>query len=312
MRVVFLGTPEFSAHVLKYLIESGVEVVGVISKPDKPQGRSKKPVPTPVKAYITENYPNIPVYQPEKVSHPEFQTTIEALKPDLFVVVAYGEIIRESLLKIPPLGAINLHTSYLPRWRGGAPVQRAIMAGDTYSGVTIIRLVKAMDAGDMLGQEKVEISDEMTAGELEEKLLQLGKPLLLKVIREVEKGEEKALTQDPEKVTIGPKVKLEEYELFWDRPAKEIHDLIRAANPEPGAYCFMVLKGEKRRLKVFKSAVVDVKGMPGEILSFSKNRFAIGCGVKSLELLEIQPEGKRIMNASDFFRGLSEAFPTLL
>lgn len=312
MRVVFFGTPEFSKEVLQYLIESGIEVVGVISKPDKPQGRSKRLVPTPVKAYITDNHPQIPVFQPEKVSDPAFEPTLVNLKADLFVVVAYGEIIREALLSLPTIGAINLHTSYLPRWRGGAPVQRAILAGDRYSGVSIITLVKKMDAGALLGQEKVMISEDMTTGELERELLEKGKPLLLKVIREMEKGEANPQPQEESLVTIGPKVALEEYELNWKRPAHELHNIVRAANPEPGAYCFMELKGEKKRLKVFKSRVLQDTGTPGQIISLNKKSFIVACGDKSLELIEIQPEGKKPMSAQDYIRGLNEVFPTLL
>lgn len=312
MRVLFFGTPEFSKSVLEFLLQSGVTVCGVISKPDKPKGRSHTPVPTPVKAYIEAHAPHIPIWQPEKVSDPAFRPVIEALNPDLFVVVAYGEIIKESLLILPKLGAINLHTSLLPRWRGAAPIQRALMAGDTESGVTIIHLVKKMDAGNILGQQTVEIGPEMTYGELEEALLQIGKPLLKSVMDKMAQGKIQEHIQDPDQVTLAPKVELEDVEIKWNRPAQELHNLIRGANPEPGAWCLIRLKDEVKRLKIFKSRVSPLEGVAGSLIPSEKNRFIVACNPNSLELLDVQLEGKKRMSASDFLRGLNGSYPHML
>jgi methionyl-tRNA formyltransferase len=312
MRVLFFGTPEFSKSVLAYLVEAGVDICGVISKPDKPKGRSHTPVPTPVKAFAQAHIPHVPLWQPEKVSDPAFLPVLEAIKPDLFVVVAYGEIIKESLLTLPKLGAINLHTSLLPRWRGAAPIQRAIMAGDAESGVTIIHLVKKMDAGNILAQQVTPIDPEMTYGELEEALLNIGMPLLKSVIDQFEKGTVEEYAQDPDLVTLAPKVELEDVEIDWNRPAQELHNLIRGANPEPGAWCRVRLKDEVKRLKIFKSRLSPLEAETKSLIPSEKNRVIVGCNPNSLELLEVQLEGKKRMSASDFLRGLNGVYPQML
>ena len=307
MRVVFFGTPEFSAKVLDALFEAKINIVGIISKPDKPQGRHLKLTPTPVKALASEKHPEIPLWQPEKVSDPLFAPTLEALKPDLFVVVAYGEILKEHLLTLPRKGCINVHTSLLPKLRGAAPIQRAIMQGEGESGVTIIYLVKQMDAGDILSQRSLEVGPDMTFGELEEAILKLSIPILLEAISSIEAGEAPRVPQDPEKATFAPKVEAEECEVKWERDAAALHNLIRGSNPYPGAWCWAHIKGQKVRLKLFRTRLVSNEGKAGEIVSFGKEGWRVACSQGALEILEVQPEGKRRMSTVDFMRGVDRS-----
>lgn len=304
MRIIFFGTPEFSARTLDFLIESGVSIAAVISKPDKPKGRSREPVPTPVKELLLSKYPHIPLYQPEKVSDLAFKPIIEAEKGDLFVVVAYGEIIKDHLLQMPSRGCINLHTSLLPKFRGAAPLQRAIMQGEKESGVTIMHMVKKMDAGDMITQSKVTIGENMTFGELEEALYQQGSRDLLKVIKAIEAGSVSATPQNHDDMTLAPKVELEECEINWSQSAQSIHNLIRGVNPEPGAWCWITHKGEKKRLKIFKTLLSSVDVPQGSLVSSPQSKWVVGCSEGSLELVEVQLEGKKRMLVDQLKLGL--------
>lgn len=303
VKILFFGTPEFSAKVLTYLLDHGIDVVGVISKPDRPKGRSSTPVPTPVKVAIQTLRPTIPVFQPEKVSATEFTETVQQFQADLFVVVAYGEIIKQHLLDMPRLGCINLHTSLLPKYRGAAPVQRAIMNGETVTGVTIIHMVKKMDAGDMIRKVEVPIGIDDTHQMVESELCRVGSELLLQVIHEISEGKAGRTAQDETGVTLAPKIELEDCEINWQLPATTIHNLIRAVSPEPGAWCYVHIKGEKKRFKIFRSKLSQQIGESGKILSWGKEGFIIGCGKDSIEVQELQLEGKKAMTASEFMRG---------
>lgn len=311
MKIVFFGTPSFSAVVLEALIEAGHHIVGVISKPDKPKGRDLKLVPTPVKALIAEKYPHVPLWQPEKVSDPSFAPILQTLGADLFVVVAYGEILREHILHMPPSGCINVHTSLLPLLRGAAPIQRAIIEGHAETGVTIMYLVKKMDAGDVISQTTIPIGDDMTFGDLEQEILQRGIGDLLKVLQAFEKGAVKGEPQDHAKATLAPKVELEECEINWNRPAQELHNLVRGVNPYPGAWCWVHVKGEKKRLKIFKTATHPLSGSPGSIITWGKSGLIVGCQEGALELKEVQLEGKKRMTAEELMRGLDKTQVTL-
>lgn len=307
MRIIFFGTPVFSAQILEFLLQQGIEVVAVISKPDRPKGRSNVPVPTPVKTAALAHDPSIPVYQPEIVSAPDFAETLKDFNADLFVVVAYGEIIKQHLLDMPKRGCINLHTSLLPKYRGAAPIQRCIIEGETSSGVTIIHMVKKMDAGDMIEIVKVPIGRDTTFGELEEKLCEVGKQALLKIIHAFEKGEPPRIPQDPTQVTLAPKIELEDCEIDWNKPAQEIHNLVRGVNPHPGAWCYVKVRGEKKRLKISRTHVVPSEyAVPGTIInsSQSKGNLLIATGDQALELLEVQLEGKKSMSSEELTRGI--------
>lgn len=302
MKVIFFGTPQFSADVLRFLIENKVNVVAVITKPDKPQGRSGKLVATSVKQ-VAEQY-GLPCYQPEVVSDLSFAPTLEAYGADLFVVVAYGEILKQHLLEMPKKGCINVHPSLLPKYRGATPIQHSIINGDTETGVTIMHMVKKMDAGDMIDVVKVPLGPNVTYGELEKTLCEAGCESLLKVIHAFEKGPVTAVPQDHEKATFVKKIELEDCELKWDHPALKLHNLVRGVNPEPGAWCYVQVKGQRLRLKVMRTEVVaDRNGLPGEIIGYGKEGFIVACGTEALKILELQLEGKKLMPVGDFMRG---------
>ena len=311
MRVIYFGTPQFAAHVLEYLLEHKINIVAVISKPDRPQGRSKQLVPTRVKAASLALNPLIPVFQPEIVSAVEFSPILKAFDADLFVVVAYGEIIKQHLLEMPHSACINLHASLLPKYRGAAPIQRSIINGELETGVTIMHMVKKMDAGDMISQVTIPIGPEMTFGELEHALCESGKKALLEVIHAFEKGTPPQIPQDHSLATLAPKIELEDCGIAWNRPARDLHNLIRGVNPHPGAWCFVSVKGEKKRLKISRSRIYSsessVVGSPGQILNAaqSKGNLLIATGDQALELLEVQLEGKKSMSSDELMRGIS-------
>lgn len=306
MRVVFFGTPLIAAHVLEYLLQQGVNVVAVISKPDRPKGRSGTPVPTPVKETVQRLRPDLPIYQPELVSAPEFADVLKAYEADLFVVVAYGEIIKKHLLEMPRRACVNLHVSLLPKYRGAAPIQRCILAGEKETGVTIMHMVRQMDAGDIIQQVMVTIGPETTFGELEQTLCEIGEQTLLDVIRAFETGEPPRTPQDHTQATLAPKLELEDCEIQWMRPAQELHDLIRGVNPYPGAWCYVMVRGEKKRLKISRTRVVQVnEAEPGTLLNpdQTKGNLIIATGKGALELLEVQLEGKKSMTSEELTRG---------
>lgn len=306
MKIIFFGTPTFAAEVLEYLLNHNVNIVAVVSKPDKPKGRSGIPIATPVKSTANLFNPSIPVYQPELVSALEFSSILQQHEPDLFVVVAYGEIIKQHLLDMPKLGCINLHASLLPKYRGAAPIQRSIIEGEIESGITIMHMAKKMDAGDIIEMVSVPISEEMTFGELTESLCQAGKIALLKVIHDFEAGKIIRIPQDHSQATFAPKIELEDCEINWNLPTQKIHDLIRGVNPHPGAWCWVHIKGEKKRFKINRTKIhADKQGSPGTILSDQKHNLMIATGTSALELIDVQLEGKKIMSSAELLRGLS-------
>ncbi|MDP1879570.1 MAG: methionyl-tRNA formyltransferase [Parachlamydiaceae bacterium] len=311
MRVIYFGTPLFAAHVLEYLLQQGIQIVAVVSKPDRPKGRSGSPSPTPVKMAAQAFNDEIPIYQPDLVSSLEFAPILAAHQADLFVVVAYGEIIKQHLLDMPRLACINLHASLLPKYRGAAPIQRAIMEGENETGLTVIHMVKKMDAGDMINQVIVTIGPEMTYGELDQELCEAGKRLLLDTIKEFENGSPKSFPQDPSLVTFAHKIELEDCEIDWNESAQAIHDLIRGVNPFPGAWCYVTVKGEKKRLKISRSKVVvsdetDVSHPPGSMVNGNqtKGNLIIATGSQWLELCEVQLEGKKSLSSDELTRGI--------
>ena len=238
MKILFFGTPAFAADLLRFLVDAGKEIVAVVTKPDRPQGRSQHLLPSAVKQEALRLH--LPLHQPVRCSHPDFAPTLAAYQADLFLVVAYGEIIKEHLLKMPPLGCINVHASLLPAYRGAAPMQRALMAGEPYSGVTIMEMVREMDAGDILATAKVEIPLDMDCGALEQSLRQASRAPLLEVLEALESGKPEnimKISQDVKQVTFAPKVEREECCVTWGDSAMVLHNRIRAANPEPGAWC---------------------------------------------------------------------------
>jgi methionyl-tRNA formyltransferase len=308
LKVVFFGTPEFAAETLRYLIKKDVEVCAVITKPDKPKGRSNKPLPPPVKEAALELLPSIPIYQPAVVSAPEFAPVLRELHADLFVVVAYGEILKQHILDIPRLGCINLHASLLPKYRGAAPIQRCIIHGETESGVTIIYMDRKMDTGDMIKIKKVPVGADTTYGELMDTLLRVGSEALEEVIRDMENDHFPRIVQDHSKATLAPKLELEDCELKWDQPASALHNLVRGTNPFPGAWTKITIKGEVRRLKVRRTSTLkDYQGTPGDIAAYGEDKLIVACGEGALSLEEIQLEGKKAMTPSEFMRGMARS-----
>lgn len=297
MKVVFFGTPRFAADTLRTLLAQGIDVVAVVTKPDRAKGRSGTPVPTPVKAVALAHH--LPVHQPPKCSSPDFAPVLAAYHADVFAVVAYGEIIKEHLLQMPPLGCINVHGSLLPKYRGAAPIQRCLMAGDAESGICIMYMVKTMDAGDVIREVRVPVGAHMTAGELEAELCRAGADALVDVLRELEKGSAvPRVPQDHTLATLAPKVELDDCRIDWTRDATDIHNLVRGSNPEPGAWCLVSVRGEKKRLKVWRTEVV----IEGE--SENARKLAVPCGTGTLRLLEVQLEGKKVVTGEEFLRGL--------
>lgn len=306
MRVVFFGTPSFAAQVLLDLFQAGIDIVAVVSKPDRPQGRSMVPVPTPVKVAAQSRSMSLPIHQPEIVSAADFGATLEAYQADLFVVVAYGEILKQHLLDMPRLGCINLHASLLPKYRGAAPIQRCIIDGELESGITIMHMVRKMDAGDIISMVKVPIGPDMTFGGLESALCQIGSKALIEVIYDLDKGSAARISQDHSLATFAPKIELEDCEIHWDSPAQTVHNLIRGVNPHPGAWCYVEVRGAKKRLKVNASRLVsDKSGKPGDILAFGKEGFIIACQEGSIQIMDLQLEGKKALSAQEFIHGLS-------
>lgn len=308
-KIVFFGTPHFSKEMFRFLYSEKVPIAAVVTRPDRPKGRSLKMGFSEVKEAVLKIDPNIPLFQPEKASDPDFLEKLEAVKADLFVVVAYGQIVPQKLLDIPPLGCINVHTSLLPKYRGAAPIQRVLMNGEKETGVAIQKMVKQLDAGDLIAVSKISLDDQINAKELEEKLLEVAKPLLLSVLKKFEEKTPQSFPQDHSAATYAHKIELEEGEIHWEKSAEEIHNLIRAFFPRPGAWCWVIVGGEKKRLKILRSQKVPLQGTPGEILSLKEG--IIACSTNAIELLEVQPEGKKAMPGSAWLRG-NQTPPTFL
>lgn len=307
MKIVFFGTPLFAADLLDFLVKQGKEIVAVVTKPDRPQGRSQQLIPTPVKQ--TALSLGLPLYQPVRCSHLDFAPTLAAYDADLFLVVAYGEIIKDHLLKMPRRGCINVHASLLPAYRGAAPMQRALMAGEPYTGVTIMDMVREMDAGDMLATARVDIPIDMNCAELELALREASRAPLLTILNQLESGKPLLKTpQDTAQVTFAPKVEREECCIEWNNSALSIHNRIRAVNPEPGAWCPIWFPQGRKELKLWKSLPLlerpsALSENPGSFIKGPNGALLVTCQSGALELLEVQPEGKKKMSTSDWLRG---------
>ncbi|CCB90015.1 methionyl-tRNA formyltransferase [Simkania negevensis] len=304
MKVVFFGTPPFAANVLTYLIDHSIEVTAIVTKPDKPQGRSGKPAFSAVKEVALKKYPSIPLYQPEEASDPAFAKRLRSYNADLFIVVAYGEIMKENLLRMPRLRCINVHSSLLPKYRGAAPMQFALLNGDTESGVTIMEMALKMDAGDIISQKIVPIPADMNLEQLESALCQAGCEALLEVIDAFEKGTIVKTPQDHGQATYVKKIDPSMAEMNWTEAATVLHNRIRAFSPKPGAWCIVEINGQPKRLKILRSRVSkNHQGFPGETVQYDKTNWVLACGSDALELLEVQLEGKKRMAIEDFLRG---------
>ncbi|MBS0603755.1 MAG: methionyl-tRNA formyltransferase [Verrucomicrobia bacterium] len=305
MRIVFFGTSFFAARILAKLIENKYQIAAIVTRPDRMKGRNLQPSPPPVKEMASKLSLNIPVFQPEKASAPEFADVLKGFEADLFVVVAYGEIIKKILLEMPRLGCINIHASLLPKFRGAAPIQRCLMEGEKESGITIIEMTPQMDAGDMLAIESIPVAEEMTFGELDDELCELSVKLLFKVIGQFQEGKVVKVPQDHALATLAPKLTADEEKIDWNRTAGQIHNQIRALSPFPSAWCQVKIGNDVKRLKIKKSKVVpSPNARPGTLLSFGKEGWTVACGEGALRLLEVQMEGKKAMSAEECIRGI--------
>lgn len=302
MRIVFAGTPEFAAEHLKALLDSPYEIVAVYTQPDRPAGRGQKLMPSAVKALAVAH--DIPVFQPQTLRNADAQAELAALEPDLMVVVAYGLILPQVVLDIPRLGCINSHASLLPRWRGAAPIQRAVEAGDAESGVTVMRMEAGLDTGPMLLKVVTPISAEDTGGTLHDRLAQMGPGAVVQAIAGLADGSLQGEVQDDALATYAHKLNKDEARIDWSRPAVELERLIRAFNPWP--VCHSTLDSES--VKVLAADLSTGKGTPGEILSASKDGLVVACGEGALSLTRLQLPGGKALAFSDLFNSRREKF----
>lgn len=319
LRVVFMGTPEFSVPSLLALVNGKFCVAGVVTQPDKPQGRHMIMTPPPVKTVALEY--GIPVLQPEKIRTPEFLEQLKELQPDLIVTAAYGKILPEPVLSLPGYGCINVHASLLPLYRGAAPIQWCIINGALVSGVTIMKMDVGMDTGDIISQKEIEITEEMTSGELTEKLALLGASFLADTILAYCKNEIFAVPQEHEKATFVKPITREQGRIDWNQPVRSVHNLIRGCNPWPAAFT----SHNDKRVKLYRAGIFKEFSsfsqeehtgfIPGSIIKdisgwenaetgnnadkSDKNRLFVACSDGILEIFELQPEGSKRMNARE-------------
>ena len=302
MRVLFWGTPDFATPPLRALLGEGFEVVGVVTQPDRPQGRSRSSVvPSPVKEIALEE--GLPVLQPERPRGPQFVEQLRALAPDVSVVVAYGHILPRDVIALPPHGTLNIHASLLPALRGAAPIQAAIRQGLAETGVTIMRMVPALDAGPVVLMAKTPVADDETYGELRLRLSELGALALIEALSLIAIGAATETPQDDALATYAPKVERDDARVDWTRPAVEVARTVRAYDPKPGA--FTTLRGAE--VKLFGArAVTDAPDTPaalGEVVTVGPDGLLVACGGGFVRVLEVQPAGKRRLSGADWARG---------
>ncbi|WP_119307325.1 methionyl-tRNA formyltransferase [Cohaesibacter haloalkalitolerans] len=298
MRVVFMGAPDFSVPTLMEIVGQGHEVVAVYSQPPRPAGRGMEERKTPV--HEAAEQLGLPVFTPTSLKSEEEQEKFRALDADVAVVVAYGLLLPKAILEAPREGCLNLHGSLLPRWRGAAPIQRAIMAGDRETGVQVMRMDEGLDTGDICMSETIAITAEMTAEDLHDRMMVLGADLMVRALAALSRGLLKSRPQPDEGVTYAKKIDKAESRIDFARPADEIHNTIRGLSPFPGAWCEMTIRGKAQRVKLLRSELADGKGAPGELLD---DAMTVACGAGAVRLVMLQRAGKGAMKADEFLRG---------
>lgn len=310
MRIVFMGTPDFAVPSLQALLESGREVVGVVTQPDRPVGRKRILTPTPVKVEAEKH--GIPVLQPERLRRPEAVAELKALQPDLIVTAAYGQILPKSVLELPKHGCINIHASLLPKYRGGAPIHHAVMNGDPVTGVTIMYMAEGLDTGDMISRVEVPITDEDTTGTMFDKLSLAGAQLLKDTLPDLLEGRIQAVPQQDADAVYSPNITREQEQIDWSLPALNIWNQVRGLHPRPGAYTLW--NGDV--LKIWTCAkpdmTVQTAAKPGTVLHVSEQGIQIAAGAGILTVTGLQPAGKKAMDAAQFARGGQLAAGTVL
>ena len=301
MRIVFMGTPDFAVPSLRELHEAGHDILLVVTQPDRPAGRGRALRSPPVKDAATEL--GLPLEQHETVNTDEFVERLRALAPDVLVVAAFGQILREDILDCPPCGAVNVHASLLPRYRGVAPINWVIMKGESETGVTTMFMAKKVDAGEIILTRKIPIGDRETAGELYDRLAELGADLLIETLELIDAGEAPRSAQDPEQVTYARKLKKSDAEVDWSKDAARVYDRIRGTIPWPGAFTWY----RGRLLRVLDAAPGECagsRGEPGEVLTLDDEKgIEVATGSGSVWLTRVRPEGKGAMDAASFVRG---------
>ena len=302
MKILFAGTPDFAATALRALLDSEHRVLAVLTQPDRPAGRGKKLTPSPVKQLAVAH--GIPVWQPETLKGDAIRAELAALQPDVMVVVAYGLLIPQAILDIPRYGCINIHGSLLPRWRGAAPIQRAIEAGDSETGVGIMQMEAGLDTGPVLLEKRTPISDDDTGGSVHDRLATLGAEALIEALDDLPALQENAAVQPAEGITYAHKLGKDDARIDWQRPAPELFNMIRAFNPWPVAWSML----DDAPVKIWRAQVIDARGTPGEIISASDAGIDVACGDGALRLTDIQLPGKRAMPVADVLRGHARLF----
>jgi len=307
MRIVFAGSGTFALPSLRALMEDGQqEVVLAVTQPDRPAGRGRSVRIGPVKRFTKDR--GIPLFQPEDVNAPAALRRIRDARPDLLVVVAYGQILGRRLLQAPAYGAVNLHGSLLPKYRGAAPVNWAVIHGETETGLTVIAMTEEMDAGDILGQRATPIGPDETAGELHDRLADLGAGLLAETVRRIPLPEDARRPQDDAQATFAPRLKKEDGRVDWEKPARAVYNHIRGVTPWPGAFTFLPTGGKKRPLRVVVDRAARLpaasrEASPGEVDSAGADGLDVACAPGAVRILELTPAGKRRMRAAEFLNG---------
>ena len=299
MKIIFMGTPYFSIPSLKSLLESKHEVVAVVTTPDKERGRGQKISFTPVKEFALKN--NLPVLQPEKLkNNSQFVEELKKFDADLYVVVAF-RILPVEVFSVPPKGSFNLHASLLPKYRGAAPIQWALINGETETGLTTFKLAEKVDTGNIYLKEKIEIKPDDNFESLHDRLSEIGSKVVLQTVEMIDSGNYELKNQDDSLATPAPKITKEICKIDWNKPAREIHNLIRGLSPIPGAY----FEFKDKIIKVYQSEVIERNDLNPFQIYQTKTELIIGCGVNALKILLLQQEGKKRMGIEEFLRGFS-------
>jgi methionyl-tRNA formyltransferase len=296
LRIVFAGTPAFAVPALDALVDAGHEVCAVYTRPDRPAGRGRKLAASEVKARALAL--GLVIEQPQSMKAEESLARLSAIAPDVLIVVAYGLLLPQRVLDVPKLGCFNIHASLLPRWRGAAPIQHAILAGDATSGITIMRVTAGLDAGPIVAQREQRIGENMTAGELHDALAALGAPFMVDILQVIAAGRAVVREQNANEATYAPKVTRNDARILWNEPAELIARRVRAYNPRPGAEAIW----RTGQLKIWRAQVREGRSgaLPGEVLSADASGIEIACGSGSLALLTLQLPGKKRISAADF------------
>jgi methionyl-tRNA formyltransferase len=297
MRIVYFGTPPFAVPPLQSLITAGNEIAGVVTRIDKPAGRGKLMTPPAVKLAAEQS--EVPVFQPKRVREPASIEAVRAMRPEVIVVAAYGQILPKELLTLPRYGCVNIHASLLPAYRGAAPINWAIINGEARTGITIMQMDEGLDTGAVLVQESIPIDPRDTAGTLTEKLSELGSWLIVDSLSRIEGGVLPAVPQDPARATMAPLLKKEDGLIDWTMAAEKLHNRVRGLSPWPGAYSFL----DGRLIKVLETEVAEGAGDPGALYEQGGDDLVVGTGTGMLRIVALQPEGKKPMSAAEFLRG---------